>query len=173
MLEDNDIELLEGTSIFRFYMVFNNLNNLPVVTQFEAIYGSQIEQEYPEFANKRIRIYTDQQGDGYIKKWNVSNDSPYTSNHVVNEIMRSEDVYSRCGFSDEEEYAIIAHELGHFVAALRGEVTLVNLEDEKNADQMAVKLGLANHMKSAIQKMIDINIHPENNEEMLQRIAEL
>lgn len=170
-MEDNDIELLEGTSIFRFYMVFNNLNNLPVVTQFEAIYGSQIEQEYPELANKRIRIYTDQQGDGFIKQWDDRNDSPYTSNHVVNEIMRTEEIYNRCEFTVQEEYAILAHELGHMIARFRGEKVQNNLQEEKNADQMTVNLGLADHMKSAIQKMIDLNIHPENNAEMLQRIS--
>ena len=150
-------------------MIFNNINNLPVVTQFEAIYGAQIAQEYPELAN--IRIYTDQQGEGFIKKWDDRNDSPYTSNHVVNEIMRSEEIYNRCGFTIEEEYAILAHELGHMIAGFRGEKVHNYLQEEKNADLMTVNLGLADHMKSAIQKMIDLNIHPENNAEMLQRIS--
>lgn len=154
-------------------MIFNNINNLPVVTQFEAIYGEQIAQEYPELANKSIRIYTDQQGEGFIKKCDDRNDSPYTSNHVVNEIMRSEEIYIRCGFTIEEEYAILAHELGHMIAGLRGEKVQNNLQEEKNADQMTVNLGLADHMKSAIQKMINLAIHPENNAEMLQRIAVL
>jgi len=154
-------------------MIFNNINNLPVVNQFEAIYGEPIAQEYPELANKSIRIYTDQQGEGFIKKWYDRNDSPYTSNHVVNEIMRSEDVYNRCKFTIEEEYAILAHELGHMIAGLRGEKAQNNLQEEKNADQMTVKLGLTDHMKSVIQKMIDKGIHPENNAEMLQRIAVL
>ena len=154
-------------------MIFNNINNLPVVTQFEAIYGEQIAQEYPELANKSIRIYTDQQGEGFIKKWDDRNDSPYTSNHVVNEIMRSEEIYIRCGFTIEEEYAILAHELGHMIAGVRGEKVQNNLQEEKSADQMTVNLGLADHMKSAIQKMINLAIHPENNAEMLQRIAVL
>ena len=152
-------------------MIFNNLNNLPVVAQFESLYGAQIARWYPELTN--IRIYTDQQGEGFIKKWDDRNDSPYTSNHVMNEIMRSEDVYNRCGFTIEEEYAILAHELGHMIAGVRGENAQNNLQEEKNADQMTVKLGLANHMKSAIQKMIDYRIHPANNPEMLQRIAVL
>jgi len=154
-------------------MIFANINSLPVVNQFEVIYGVQITQEYPELANKSIKIYTNQLGKGFIKQWDDRNDSPYTSNHVVNEIMRSEEIYNRCGFTVEEEYAILAHELGHMIAGFRGEKVQNNLQEEKNADQMAVKLGLANHMRSAIQKMIDFNIHPENNEEMLQRIAAL
>lgn len=154
-------------------MLFNNINNLPVVDQFEETFGAQIEKEYPELSDKSIRIYTDQQGDGLIKKWDNRNDSPYTSNHVVNEIMRSEDVYNRCGFTVEEEYAILAHELGHMIAGFRGEKAQDNLQEEKNADQMTVMLGLGDHMKSAIQKMIDFNIHPENNEEMQQRISVL
>ena len=154
-------------------MIFNNINNLPVVDQFEAAYGVQIEQGYPELANKSIKIYTDQQGEGWIKEWDDRNDSPYTSNHAVNEIMRSEDVYNRCGFTVEEEFAILAHELGHFVAGLRGTKSMVNLQEEKSADQMAVFLGLAEHMKTALQKMIVMNINSANNAEMQQRIAAL
>lgn len=154
-------------------MIFDNINNLPVVTQFEAIYGAQITQKYPELANKSIKIYTNQLGKGFIKQWDDRNDSPYTSNHVVNEIMRSEEIYNRCGFTVEEEYAILAHELGHMIAGFRGEKVQNNLQEEKNADQMTVNLDLADHMKSAIQKMINLAIHPENNGEMLQRIAVL
>ena len=59
------------------------------------------------------------------------------------------------------------------IAGFRGEKAQNNLQEEKNADQMTVKLGLADHMKSVIQRMIDKGIHPENNAEMLQRIAVL
>lgn len=154
-------------------MIFQNVNNLPVVTDFEVLYGQQLCNNCPELTNIDIRIYTDKQGDGWIKKWDESNNSPYTSNHVVNEIMRSEDVYEKCGFTREEEYAILAHELGHIVTGKRRQKTMNNLQEEKNADQMAVSLGLSGAMKTAIQKMIDLNIHPENNAEMQQRIAVL
>lgn len=42
----------------------------------------------------------------------------------------------------EEEYAILAHELGHIVAGKRGEKSVNNLQEEINADQMAVSIGL-------------------------------
>ena len=154
-------------------MIFQNVNDLPVVTDFEALYGQQLCNSCPELTNIDIRIYTDKQGNGWIKKWDDSNNSPYTSNHAVNEIMRSEDVYEKCGFTREEEYAILAHELGHMVMGKRGQKSMNNLQEEKNADQMAVSLGLSGAMKTAIQKMMDLNIHPENNAEMQQRIAVL
>lgn len=101
-------------------MIFNNINELKVVADFEANFGSQLCGEYPELTNMDIRIYTDKQGTGFIKKWDDSNNSPYTSNHAVNEIMRSEDVYNKCGFTEEEEFAILAHELGHVVKVNEG-----------------------------------------------------
>lgn len=154
-------------------MIFNNINNLKVVSDFEANFGSQLCEGYPELANMDIMIYTDKLGTGFIKKWNDSNNSPYTSNHAVTEIMRSEDVYNECGFTEKEEFAILAHELGHVVAGKRGQKSDNNLQEELNADQMAVSLGLANHMASSLQKMIDLNINPANNEEMKRRIDAL
>ena len=120
------------------YMIFANINSLPVVNQFEVIYGVQITQKYPELANKSIKIYTNQLGKGFIKQWDDRNDSPYTSNHVVNEIMRSEEIYNRCGFTVEEEYAILAHELGHMIAGFRGEKVQNNLQEEKAQGQIFV-----------------------------------
>ena len=48
-----------------------------------------------------------------------------------------------------------------------------NMEEESRADAMAVFLGLKEEMISAIRKMIDLNIHPENNAEMEERINHL
>lgn len=154
-------------------MIFNNINELKVVADFEANFCDQLCGEYPELTDMGIRIYTDKQGTGFIKQWDNSNNSPYTSNHAVTEIMRSEDVYNECGFTEKEEFAILAHELGHVVAGKRGQKSDNHLQEELNADQMAVSLGLANHMASALQKMIDLNINPANNEEMKRRIDAL
>ena len=48
-----------------------------------------------------------------------------------------------------------------------------NMEEERRADAMAVFLGLKEEMISTIRKMIDLNIHPENNAEMEERINHL
>lgn len=154
-------------------MIFNNVNNLQVVDDFEEAYAAILEENFPELTDCKIRIYTDREGDGFIKKYNDRDNSPYTSNHVVREIMRSEDVFNVCGFNRDEEFAIIAHELGHFVAGVRGVVAEINIEEEVRADAMAVFLGLREEMISTIRKMIDINIHPENNAEMEERINRL
>lgn len=87
--------------------------------------------------------------------------------------MRSEDAYNQCNFTKEEEYAILAHELVHIVAAKRGNKSIDNLQEEKNADQMAASLGLAIPMQSAIHKMINAVIKSSNNVEMQQRIDAL
>lgn len=49
-------------------MIFNNINELKVVSDFEANYGSQLCDAYPEMANMDIMIYTDKLGTGFIKK---------------------------------------------------------------------------------------------------------
>lgn len=154
-------------------MIFNNNNSIPAVTGFEALYGCQLCRDYPELVDFDIMIYTDQQGNGWIKKLDNSNDTPYISNHILNEIMRCEDAYNKCNFTMEEEYAILAHELGHIVAGKRGEKSVNNLQEEINADQMAVSIGLVSQMMKAIQKMIDANLKPSNNAEMQQRIDAL
>lgn len=154
-------------------MIFNNVNNLQVVDDFEEAFGAILEENFPELTDCKIRIYTDREGDGFIKKYNDRDNSPYTSNHVVREIMRSEDVFNVCGFNRDEEFAIIAHELGHFVAGVRGEKSAINIEEEKRADEMTAFLGLDEAMISAIRKMIDLNIHPENKAEMEERINHL
>lgn len=154
-------------------MIFDNVNKLQVVADFEALYGEELCNDYPELTKNTIKIYTDKEGNGWIKKWNDRDDSPYTSNHAINEIMRSEEVYDKCCFTQEEEFAIIAHELGHIAAGKRGEKSEDGFIEEKKADQMAAKLGLATPMQTAIQKMIDLGLNPEKKEEMRQRIAAL
>lgn len=150
-------------------MIFNNVNNLQAVTDFEALYSQQLLSSYPELSQHTVKIYTDKEGDGFIRQNDVRNDSPYTSNHIVHEIMRSEEVYNKCNFTREEEFVILAHEIGHMIAGWKGEKCDNNLEEEKRADQMSASLGLGEEMKSAIEKMIALNIHPENNEEMRER----
>lgn len=150
-------------------MIFLNVNNLSVVTDFEKLYGLQLCNSYPELTSTQIKIYTDKLGDGWIKNWDSSNDSPYTSNHAINEIMRSDEIYNKCCFSREEEFAILAHELGHIVIGKKGLKIMNNLQEEKEADRLAVSLGLKEPLKIAIQKMIDHNINPQKNAEMTQR----
>ena len=154
-------------------MILNNLSKLSVVTDFEYRYGLVLSRIFPELTDRNIIIYSNESNDGWIKKWDKYESSPYISNHVVNEIMRNEDVYLKCDFNREEEYAIIAHELGHILNGIRGEKSEDKLIEEMNADQMAARIGLSEQMKSAIQKMIDLNINPENNTQMQERINRL
>lgn len=154
-------------------MIFNNVNNILAVKDFETIYGDRLCRDNPELTNLFIKIYIDKEDNGWIKEWDIFKDSPYTCNHIVNEIMRCEDVYNKCNFTREEEFAVLAHELGHIVAGKRGEKSEISLQEEMKADHMAVSLGLASHMRAAIQKMIDANLKPSNNVEMRQRIDAL
>lgn len=155
-------------------MIFNYINEIPAVNDFETLYGDQLCKDFPELSNLEIKIYTDQLGKGWIKVWDNQNDSPYTCNHIVNEIMRCDEVYNKCNFTKEEEYAILAHELGHIIDGKHNNNPIEdNLLKEMKADKIATSLGLASHLQTALQKMIHADIKPCNNIEMQQRINAL
>lgn len=69
------------------------------------------------------------------------------------EIMRHKACCDAGGFSPEEQYALIAHEIGHFIAAIE-RIQVYSLDEEVFADSIAVKIGLRNEIVSAIQKLI-------------------
>lgn len=57
------------------------------------------------------------------------------------------------GFTPEELYALIALEIGHFIATIE-RVQVYDFDEEAFADSLAIKIGLRNEIASAIQKMI-------------------
>ena len=67
---------------------------------------------------------------------------------------------------------VIAHELGHIE---RDIITrrLGGLEDEIEADKFAVRLGLTNELRNALQRMIDAKINLEEEDGLKKRICEL
>lgn len=100
------------------------------------------------------------------------NDTPYFGNTVLKEIIRSNIYCDICPFTKEEEFAIIAHEIGHFDSDFK-KLGYKGIQDEMYSDQYALKLGLGKEMESAIQKMIAANLSPNTNEEMTARIEHL
>ena len=66
---------------------------------------------------------------------------------------------------------MIAHELGHIINARILKLKPEDLfQKECQADDFPIFLGLADALKSALKKMIEAKISPENNDGMQKRI---
>lgn len=72
------------------------------------------------------------------------------------------------GLSLSECFACISHELGHFLDPSDRSTTPQQTR-EINADQLAVKLGLAKSLQSALGKLIDDN---RDNQELVKRMQD-
>lgn len=70
------------------------------------------------------------------------------------EIMRHEASCKTAGLTTDEQYALIAHEVGHFVASIE-RIQQWGFDEEVYADSIAVKIGLHNELMSALQKLIN------------------
>lgn len=68
----------------------------------------------------------------------------------------------------EERYALIAHELGHFVEYSKQTIFADRLQEESTCDRYAVELGLDVHLKSALQKLLDSNVCDEGQNQILR-----
>ena len=155
-------------------MIFKNINNLSVVDYFVAKYGDIIVNKYPQLENLGIKTCIDTQAKGWLKEVDNDKNSPYMSNPACNVIFKHEDSFNKCGFIAEEEMAMIAHELGHIIIArILKQETENPFQKECQADDYPISLGLADAMKSALNKMIKANICPENNDGMKKRIVRI
>ncbi|MBO6024017.1 MAG: hypothetical protein J6P83_04095 [Bacteroidales bacterium] len=66
--------------------------------------------------------------------------------------------------------AMIGHELGHINAWILKLEQQKQLQNEYQANDFSIFLGLANEMKSALQKIIKADICPDHNDDMQKRI---
>ncbi len=161
-------------------MKFINKDNTPIFDAFIVKYKDQIN------LNKDIDTCSSSYKDSKIEeivsqdlteeqKNKFLNDSPYIGNPIVNEIRRSNEFCDICPFTEEEEFALIAHEIGHFVSFDLNNIFNITdkelEEDEIKADNYAVNLGLGNAMKKALLKMQKANISTINNNLTIKRIS--
>lgn len=130
-------------------MDFNNLDKTKIFDAFYQKFKGKINLDFT------ISIYNSDYKEGNIVQQLEStyNDSPYICDVKNSEIMRSESICSTCNFTQEEEFALIAHELGHFNVRLNNIKCNDVQEEEYKADEYAVNLGLGNELKSALEKI--------------------
>lgn len=132
-------------------MNFNNLDKTKIFDTFCQKFKDKIN------LNSTISVYNSDYKEGNIVRQLelTGNDSPYICDVQNSEIMRSESICSTCNFTLEEEFALIAHELGHFNVRLNNIKCNDTHDEECNADDYVVNLGLGKELKSALIKICD------------------
>lgn len=70
------------------------------------------------------------------------------------QILRSNKECTNCGLKEDEEIALIAHEIGHFIIAQKG-TSALNGNEEEWADSYAAKIVGNDSLKNALQKIYD------------------
>ena len=147
-------------------MIFTNKYNIQVFEDFMQLYSRTIDTLWPELKGVIIDVYDkySAQLKDYIINHNVHGDLSGNidslfqcypnyeyNNQTYNDIIMRGDLCQKANLSQQEQFALIAHEIGHFVSAysntgLRGQ------KEECYADDMAAKLGLRKGLVSALQK---------------------
>lgn len=151
-------------------MNFTNKYNIQVFEDFMQLYSQKIDAFWPELKGVIIDVYD--KDSAQLKDYIIYHDkfgdlSVYIdctfqcypnyeyNNQTYNDIIMRGDLCQKANLSQQEQFALIAHEIGHFVSAysntgLRGQ------KEECYADDMAAKLGLRNDLVSALQKCMAI-----------------
>lgn len=122
-------------------MGFNNLDNTKIFDDFWDKYGQSLQH-----IDDIIVESSDDVSD-------INNPYGIDTSQVHMTIKRYRIQCLRFNFSQGEEFALIAHELGHAYIQENPKQFSNILEEECNADDYAVNLGLGNELKSALLKI--------------------
>lgn len=134
-------------------MKFINKDNTPIFDTFMNKYESAVNSLYPELEDVEITVSTLTQEEK--ESPNKDNeDSPFVCDVYENTIQRSNEDCIRCGLNDDDEMALIAHEVGHFV---------VKKKEEMLSDGYAAKIVDKNHLIVSLRKMAN-NVNTKNDD---------
>ena len=167
-------------------MKFCNQYGIKTFDDFYHFFAYRIAINWTELMHETIDVYNEMHLKDFMTNPNslinkdVLNDSPYTSfcfrpttTGYENDIIENTALCQKLQLTDEERFALIAHELGHFVEVKNHRGNDSNKE-EIACDEYAVELGLGSALKSALQKIVDAKICTiVNNEKIIERIIRL
>lgn len=167
-------------------MIFTNKYNIQVFEDFMQSFSQKIDSLWSELKDVTIDVYDKESAPlkTYIINHNVFGDMsgnidcPFQcypnfgyQGMIFNDIIMRGDLCQKANLSQQEQFALIAHEIGHFVSAYRN-TGLRGQKEECYADDMAAKLGLRNDLVSALQKCMTILPVQNNTDPFLNMLQQ-
>ena len=142
-------------------MKFKNLDGTPIFEIFMRKYELVVNNLFPELCGLEIetRSLTQVEEEG-LSSSDVNN-SPFCCDLEKVQILRSNKECNNCGLKEDEEMALIAHEIGHFIIAKKG---LSVLNEEELADSYGAKIVGNDSLKNALQKIYDSPFDTKNDD---------
>lgn len=133
-------------------MNFKNSNQIPIFDEFANLYGEIVDTHYSQIQAIAIDVSTSN-----TISTTSSGDSPFLVNGNSNnyEIVFAIQCCNDYKFTNEEKFALIAHELGHIIIELNNQSSH-DLQEELQADKIASKIVDKNNLKNALQKIADL-----------------
>lgn len=167
---------------------FQNPHNHFIFSQFYSLYAKRACLLWPELMHLSIDVYNIH----HLKSFMTApgafyspaelQDTPYLSfcfrhtaeGTIENDIIENTYLCTNISLTPDERYALIAHELGHFVETARQSTFRDGFQEESTCDQYAVQLGMKSEIKLALQKLLNANVcSQQQNMILTQRIAVL
>lgn len=137
-------------------MIFNNPQEIPVVSSFLRLYGDSIKSKL-SYDNREVTFH-------YLP--DRDNDFKDPIARLGNDIFLSITEIGKMGFSYPEQFAAIAHEIGHVAYG-----TLPFGSDaETRADSFAAEIGLGSQMINVIERIIMSRKYRDITSGLVQRI---
>ena len=151
-------------------MIFTNKYNIHVFEDFMQLYSQKIDTFWPELKGVIIDVYD--KDSAQLKDYIINHDkfedlsgnidslfqcypNYEYNNQTYNDIIMRRDLCQKANLTQQEQFALIAHEIGHFVLTYKN-TGLIGQEEEFYADDRAAELGLRKDIVSALQKCMTI-----------------
>lgn len=143
-------------------MNFINKDNTPIFHDFMDKYGSAVNCLYPELKDMEIIVSTLTQEEKESSDED-NEDSPFVCRTDKNIIKRSNEDCIKCGLNIDEEMALIAHEVGHFIVKYKKLLSFPQQQQEIFADGFAAKIVDKDHLINALENIAN-NVNTDNDE---------
>lgn len=150
-------------------ILFNNPQNIEVIKSFIDIFNTKINKDDNE---STITICIINQEHQLFNAVAAEND-PFATNTTMKPLIIAinEKVCQILDLTLQEQYAMIAHEIGHIIDNTPKEKN--SKSREYNADQFAVKLGLSQELKTGLEKIIGSGNYLNESKDITERIKRL
>jgi hypothetical protein len=151
-------------------IIFKNPQNIEVFNSFVDQFEKVINQIFKEDI---ITICSINEQHTLFKCVANQND-PFATNTIMTPLVIAinEKVCLQLKLSQEEQHAMIAHEIGHILDKSPREINN-QLNREYNADQFTIKLNLNKHLKTGLEKIIASGNYSEETEGLKERINKM